>query len=128
MAPRANFHYEWYDSTQQTLYIRVQGIWTWDDMAALRRETDRLVRAQPHPVTALVDMRDSEHIPSQIFSGVDRLMHHLPNNLARVAVISRSRLMRVAYDSYRRVYPRRSAALPVVFATTPDDALARMRA
>jgi hypothetical protein len=111
----------WDDADKTIFMMTVEGEWTLDDYYPKYLEAKVLMEEQPHPVTLLIDMQQTNTLPRNILSTASFNRKARANNLVFTAMIGAPRIVQVFVDAMTRLI---SSSGKFAFAKTLEDARA----
>jgi hypothetical protein len=116
-----------WDNPQQTIInIIFQRGWTWAQLQAAIQRADDLIGNVPHPVHLLIDIREAGGLPGDFITRAGELFAQgeaRPNEGRRI-IVGAGPLIRVAYNTFLRIYGQRLNGRAFLFAGSVDEARA----
>jgi hypothetical protein len=117
---------EWHDATKMIMVWTFTGDWTWTDYYTIRGVINEQIRREPHPVSIIVDMRNSSAMPQNPLSHARSAAEHSPDNLAQTVFVGLNPLLRTFFKvfetTYTRLMPKKQMKMALV--GTFEEALA----
>ncbi len=114
-----------WDSPDQTIVgVTFKRGWTWTQLQTAIQQADDLIVSVPHPVHLLIDIREAGGLPGDFITRAGDLFAQgeaRPNE-GRKIVIGAGPLIRVAYNTFLKVYGQRLNGRAFLFAGSLDEA------
>ena len=115
----------WYDPEQSIYLYRFEGKWTWQAFYDAYYPALAQVKATPHRVDTIVDVRHSGPLPANVITNLKFLTDNQPPNAVLVAVISTNPFISALYEVAVRFYSKIGEYFCVV--PTLEEALETIR-
>lgn len=119
-----------WDNPQQTIVsITFNHGWTWGQLQAAIQRADDLIVSVPNAVHLLVDIREAGGLPGDFISRAGELFAQgdaRPNE-GRKIVIGAGPLIRIAYNTFLKVYGQRLNGRAFEFANNLDEARLQLK-
>lgn len=124
----------WDDDEQTTFLVEFHGDWTWDELNAVIKTTNRLSQERQQVLGAILDLREGLQIPGgSIFNreGLNQFrelisMSNSGQENGPVVIVGMSGMIKTVFDAVTKL--DRDATQSIYFATTMDEACDVMRA
>jgi hypothetical protein len=89
----------WYDETKQVVLWEIVGRWSLEEMHEIySRGTDMCLEVPEHTINALIDLTESNAIPSNIFGALTNRTRTLAPNFDMAVIVSKSSMIKAFID------------------------------
>jgi hypothetical protein len=124
----------WDDDEQTTFLVEFRGDWTWDELNAVIKTTNRLSQERQQVLGAILDLREGLRIPGgSIFNreGLNQFrelisMSNSGQENGPVVIVGMSGMIKTVFDAVTKL--DRDATQSIYFAATMDEACDVMQA
>jgi hypothetical protein len=115
---------DWLDSEHTILKWTYQGQWTWDELAAAMRTQNNLLAAGSNGVAVIVDMRESNFLPQNIFANAKPTTELMSISPEFTVLITTNSYLKTVHNSITKTFPKLGGGGERTIVSTWDDALA----
>ncbi len=104
-----------WDSEQHTIVrFTFIGRWDWNDFYNASAQSHELIEQVSHNVDLLIDLRNSQMLPENMLSHLNRLPQIAHPNTGAVVIVGANKVMQALSDLYVRVYGKGSRQFRMV--------------
>ncbi len=90
----------WDNTDCTTIFIMIEGKWSWNDIRNLRDQCVRMLNAVSHPVDIIVDQGKATWFPEGYRVSVRRILTNIPQNVGHVVIVSTNPLVKQAFHIF----------------------------
>jgi hypothetical protein len=113
----------WYDDNKTAIHWQFAGRWTLDELHAVYDETSAMCGTVPHWVNAILDMRETAVLPSNIGSTVSSRGRKNPVNYDMAVVVTKMTFFRAMVNIFNSMTSTQGKFVAVA---TLEEALAHI--
>ncbi len=99
----------WYDDQHTAVVNQLVGTWTWDELFRAIDQTASLMDTVDHPVNIVLDMRQTQHVPTLLPSALRKVanaptMNH--RNSGAFVFVGAKSFIKSMFSVFGTLYPR----------------------
>lgn len=118
----------WDDEEKTVILLDFSGQWTWTDYDGARVATNATLDTVAHPVAMIVDFHQSQYVPHDILMHARHALDSAHPNLDTFVLVGANTFFQHIYQLLQHAFPLLTARHRVLFASTREDARARLAA
>lgn len=120
---------KWGDPAQETIHLKFQPDWAWDDLYAAISQADHFITSVSHTVNLIIDIREAGGLPKDFMAAAREIFAQgeaRPNEGAKV-IVGAKWFIRAAYQGFLAVYGHKLENRPFLFAASMEEAQALLK-
>ena len=110
----------WDNSSQSTLYVSLERDWTWQDFMSAFHESHEMMNTAKHPVSLIIDVSETQHIPPGFFSFMRRIRLHAHPLTGAIILVGANKVITYITNSFVGIFGK--SGRPFYMAETVQEA------